>query len=137
MFTAGLVCDKKSLKRCLSPEGAINMTECSSELDGGGLLALITVHLKNDGSNPETSFVSNRAGSNGGAVNAWDVFEVEFGHRLVFFNNSALQNGGGINLMSGSVLRIIDEDCPAALCEQSRRGNGLCDPGCMSRGCNW
>ncbi len=51
-------------------------------------------------------------------------------------NNSATLDGGALSLMGGSVLVVEDEGCSAS-CDLSRAGDGLCDPSCMSRGCNW
>jgi hypothetical protein len=51
-------------------------------------------------------------------------------------NNSAALDGGGLNLLGGSSLAIDDEGCSSS-CDLSRAGDGVCDPSCMSRGCNW
>ncbi len=51
-------------------------------------------------------------------------------------NNSAALDGGGLSLMGGSTLAIEDEGCSTS-CDLSRAGNGVCDPSCMSRACNW
>jgi predicted outer membrane repeat protein len=62
---------------------------------------------------------------------------LEHGHRLKIQNNTAGLNGGGVYLEGNSVLSVLDEGCTPAVCSALARGNGQCDPGCMSRACNW
>ncbi len=51
-------------------------------------------------------------------------------------NNSAALDGGALSLMGGSIIAVMDEGCSSS-CDLSRAGDGMCDPACMSRGCNW
>ncbi len=80
---------------------------------------------------------SNVAAGSGGAVASWKTLGLEYGHRLRIQNNSAGLHGGGVYLEGGSVLSVQDEGCEPAVCSALARGDGRCDPGCMSSACNW
>ena len=51
-------------------------------------------------------------------------------------DNGANQDGGGISLAQGAILRVDTPTCGSA-CQSSMRANGLCDLACMTAGCNW
>lgn len=114
--------------------------KCSAHRSGGALYALApTVFSQLTGMEEEqaSSFSSNSAMAQGGAIMSWSAIEVGLGHQLIFENNSAGLDGGAISLDGGASVRVADEGCPAKVCDMSLRGNGRCDPQCMSRGCNW
>jgi hypothetical protein len=110
---------------------------CWSGRDGGAIYALSPLVLRDVGPQPSTLLDSNVAMGNGGAVVSWKSLTVEYGHRLRIQNNIAGLFGGGVFLDGGSVLSVTDEGCDPAVCSALARGNGQCDPGCMSRACNW
>jgi predicted outer membrane repeat protein len=118
-------------------EGPVTVEGCTSSRDGGAISALVVIRFRNNGSNPVSTLASNAAGSTGGALHAWNSVLVDFGHRLLLLNNSAALDGGAISLEAGSVLTVLDEGCPASICDSLSRGNGQCDPECMTRACNW
>lgn len=118
-------------------EGPVTIDGCTSSRDGGAISALVAIRFRNNGSNPMSTLVSNVAGSAGGALHAWNSVLVDFGHRLLVRNNSAGFDGGAISLEAGSVLKVLDEGCPASICDSLSRGNGQCNPECMRRACNW
>ena len=57
--------------------------------------------------------------------------------RQIFHNNSANLDGGGLSLGGAGIMTVEDEGCDPAQCDGSMRGNGVCNPSCMTRGCNW
>jgi hypothetical protein len=54
----------------------------------------------------------------------------------MMLNNSAELDGGALSLSNGGILTVENEGCSSS-CDLSRAGDGICDPSCMSRGCNW
>ena len=61
---------------------------------------------------------------------------ISFHCQQVMLNNTAVLDGGGLSLLGGSSLVIEDEGCSLS-CDPSSAGNGVCDPACLTRGCNW
>ncbi len=118
----------------------MKVEECTAEHSGGALYALaptIFLSANERGDGLASSFSSNSARIQGGAIMSWSVIDVGLGHPVTFENNYAGQDGGAVSLDGGGSLQIADEGCPANVCDPSIRGDGRCDPLCMSRGCNW
>jgi hypothetical protein len=111
------------------------MQDCFAGDSGGAVYALSEIHFLRSGT-CGTTFSSNIAIQNGGAIASFRPFVVKHGHHVVFVNNSAGLDGGAMSLDEWGSLQVEDEGCETDACE-SLRGNGRCDPECMSRGCNW
>jgi hypothetical protein len=79
------------------------------------------------------------AGGRGGAVMALGcdaTLVVALGHRLSVVGNEAL-DGGGLAFDQGGSVTLEAETCASPGCTPGMIGNGVCNPVCMSRGCNW
>ncbi len=132
-------------------EGGVLIEDCSAGLDGGGIyaLALLSLHPAADAAYPSaaaasaagrTMLLRNTAGRTGGgalALGALAGISVGSGAGLTAAGNSAGLDGGGLALASGGWLGAAAGGCPVTACPASRRGDGTCDPGCMTIGCNW
>lgn len=79
----------------------------------------------------------NWAAKDGGAVALLEaVMQLKEGHSFVATYNSAGVSGGAFALLSGAWISVEDEVC-AAECNAILRGDGVCNPACLSRACNW
>ena len=58
------------------------------------------------------------------------------GHFMDVVHNVAGLNGGAVALLSGARISAHDEPCSSA-CLESSRGNGICNPECLTSACNW
>ena len=121
-------------------DGSTRVRACTAGHSGGALYALAPVIFSESDKSDEmtmTIIESNTADVKGGAIMSWSVLELGLGHHAIFENNTAGLDGGALCLDGGGSLQMADEGCPAKICDLPLRGNGLCDPQCMSRGCNW
>ena len=97
---------------------------------------LAQVHFRSsEMAGSSTTLASNVAAGRGGGIMAWASLLIDFQHQLNLFNNSAGLDGGGISLAGNAGIYVADEGCPNSIC--STRGDGNCDPACLTRGCNW
>lgn len=121
-------------------EGGVLIEGCTAGLDGGGIYALAPLELSPSAAAARrVTLVRNTAGRTGGGARALGAsagITVASGAGLTVAGNSAGLDGGGIALAGGAGLGAAG-GCPAAICPASRRGDGACDPGCMTIGCNW
>ena len=63
--------------------------------------------------------------------------QVESGYSLLFEDNRASLDGGGIAFDQGVSVSLALEGCNPLICSPSSIGNGICDAPCLYRGCNW
>ena len=103
---------------------------------GGGVSFMGRVKLDGDGS---TRILGNSATESGGGIYGFSSFarlDSDPDHRLIVEDNEARQDGGGIFLAKGAQFSFSFPACDSK-CTSSMRGNGKCDYGCMSVGCNF
>jgi hypothetical protein len=118
--------------------GDVEISDCSSGADGGGVYAYSPMSFLSTKDRSTTSFISNRAQRSGGGLwIATSTIEVAFNHRLSFRANEAGANGGGLAITDGAQIVLVDEECPSRVCSPASRGNGVCEVDCMTRACNW
>ena len=82
---------------------------------------------------------NNSAGRNGGALIAFGsqaILNVPDTFSITADSNSANLDGGGFNFMYGASMTVSDS-CSPRDCPISMRGNGVCDPLCLTKACNW
>ena len=104
--------------------------------NGGGVSYLSPVHLHGAG---KTLISLNGANQNGGGLFGFSSFaklQVGQGHKLWIEDNIADNDGGGIALVQGARFTVISSECGSD-CAKEMNGNGICDLGCMTSGCNW
>ena len=79
----------------------------------------------------------NRAALEGGAL-ALDETSMLLlqGHTLEAAHNDAGSNGGAVALLSGASIAVEELACDSD-CVEAKRGDGNCDPSCLSSACNW
>ncbi len=135
-------------------EGRVLVEGCAAGLDGGGIYLVAPLALRPAAAaaaaaaNPSAAargggrfeLVRNTAGRTGGGARALGAsagITVAQGAGLAVMGNSAGLDGGGLALAGGAGLGAAAGRCPAAVCPASRRGDGACDPECMTTGCNW
>ena len=132
-------------------EGRVLIKDCSAGLDGGGIYLVAPLALRPAAANAaypsvaaggggRTELVHNTAGQTGGGARALGAsagMTVASGAGLTIVGNSAGLDGGGLALAGGGGLGAAAGRCPTAICPASRRGDGACDPECMTIGCNW
>ena len=122
---------------CLA-DGDATFSSCRAGLDGGGLYTSASVIFS--GTAATTTLLSNSAGGSGGAIMAYGCaaqLRVNLLHSLAARKNTAGLDGGALALDQGASLHLDAETCAAIGCDVSNVGNGVCDPVCLSRGCNW
>jgi predicted outer membrane repeat protein len=104
--------------------------------DGGAVFTYRSILLLSAGS---TILRGNLAGGLGGALTASDVdVIVEHGHVFEASQNLAYMHGGAVALVAGASMHVQGRlgGCNP-FCEESQRGNGRCDPECLTFDCNW
>ena len=132
------------------PDGNVTFLGCSAGADGGAIYAGAGLSLgvadsaaaaaaAGAGGVAEILVGRSAAGRSGGGVMAHGftaALSVAFAHRLVVTGNAAGADGGGLAFDVGATISVEAEGCSAG-CQQSYIGNGVCDPMCLFRGCNW
>jgi hypothetical protein len=128
-------------------EGRVLIEGCAAGLDGGGIYLIAPLELRPAayppaaaGGGGRSELVRNTAGRTGGgarALGALAAMTIASGAGLTMVGNSAGLDGGGLALAGGARLGAAAGRCPTAICPASLRGNGACDPECMTIGCNW
>lgn len=127
-----------------SADGVV-IQACMAGLDGGGIYSLapvqvITATISAVSLGGSTIILRNSAeGSGGGAFafGAEAVITIGIGARFVVTGNNAVMNGGGVALSGGASLVVAAGGCSETICSASLRQNGVCNPECMTLGCNW
>ena len=116
----------------------MQVDSCQSGEDGGGIFAFSPVSFVSTKALSTTSLTANRAvGSGGGLWIASSTFQMAYNHRLSFVRNDAGADGGGLAMVDGAQILLVDEECLASVCTADSRGNGVCDLQCMTRACSW
>ena len=120
----------------------VSFEGCRAGLDGGAIYTTTTVALTNEENSPWSSTVlrSNFATGSGGAVMAYGcaaVIQIDVSLRVLVASNTASLDGGGLAFDQGGSIIITAESCSSVDCNAELIGNGICDPTCLSRGCNW
>ena len=144
LYTCRLNCEENSVCSVnnkyvmilYGPAGCIQVQECSAGDSGGWMYALVP-SIFSSLKECVSAFISNSAELQGGAIMSSRDISFDFGHRMVFDNNSAGLDGGAMSLVDSASLIVKDEKCDDNVCAPSLIGNGHCDPQCMLRSCNW
>jgi hypothetical protein len=124
---------------CILAAGNVSVEACQAGGEGGGIYTASVLSFTANESEECSTHLKDNAALSGGALMASGqsaVVHVASGHALLIVNNSAQLDGGGVGMVKGSVFLLLDEGC-ANTCEPHWRGNNICDPPCLTRGCNW
>ena len=116
--------------------GALLFRENVAGGEGGGVYTFSPVAVL-EGS--RLRLEGNGAGMRGGAVLAsggMARLTVDFGGEVVLEGNYAHLDGGAVYLRQSATLTLLSESCPTG-CVPEVRGDGVCDPACLHRACNW
>jgi hypothetical protein len=114
----------------------VTRVEGNMALRGGGVFTYVQLNMREDG---DTLLADNKADAIGGGLNAEGakaIVEVQGGHRIHLDRNEAGQHGGGMAMSFGAAVAVVEEVCSSG-CSASIRGDGLCDPQCMTPACAW
>ena len=113
---------------------------CKAGGEGGGIYTASVLNFTSaDGNEDCTTHLEDNSALSGGALMARGqsaLVHVSSGHALIIMNNTAQLDGGGVAMVDESVFLLLDEGCANA-CKSHLRGNNVCDPPCLTRGCNW
>ncbi len=120
--------------------GNVRVEACQAGGEGGGIYTASSLNFTSSiGNGQRITYLNNNAALSGGALMANGqsaLVHVSDGHALSIVNNTAQLDGGGVGMVGGSVFRLVDEGC-AGECKPNWRGNNICNPTCLTRGCNW
>ena len=109
-----------------------------AEADGGAIFMYSAVYLQRSDV-LGVDFDNNTAKSRGGSIFASGAraqLTLSSDIEVSFQNNSAFMHGGALYLEDAASMKVVEETC-IATCQSRIRGNGVCNPVCMTRGCNW
>jgi predicted outer membrane repeat protein len=109
-----------------------------AEVDGGAIFMYATVYLQRSAV-LAIDFENNTAKSRGGSIfasGAGAQLALSPDVEVSFQNNSASLHGGALYLEDAASMKVAEETC-IATCQSQIRGDGVCNPACMTRGCNW
>jgi predicted outer membrane repeat protein len=109
-----------------------------AEADGGAVFMYAAVSLQRSAS-LGIFFENNTAKSRGGSIFASGAraqLTLNFDVEVTVNNNTASLHGGALYLEDAASMKVLEETC-IATCQSGIRGDGVCNPECMTRGCNW
>ena len=110
--------------------------EKSRARQGGGICCMSRIDLQGQST---VLIEDNEATEDGGGIFSFSSYAkllVSPTNRLLIQRNQAANDGGGICLKQGAQISVESPVCGSS-CTEQMRGNGRCDHGCMSAGCNW
>ena len=104
--------------------------------DGGGFFSMDHLTLMPNGTSMLTQNMALMG--RGGALALSDaLLQMQPAHVLHVADNFAQLHGGGVALLAGASIEMIESaPCPDA-CSAKKRGDGHCNPACMRVECNW
>ena len=113
----------------------LDMQNNKAELSGGAIFSSRSLQFNANG---RSTLHGNKAGGTGGAIALLEnVMILKQGHSMQVAHNEAGAHGGGFALLSGAWISISEDEACSADCSGASRGNGVCDPQCLNRACNW